>query len=1110
MLTLACRMGWTRHAAALLAAKADVNLADDSGETPLLASVRTRHATVANLLLKANANPNQSGTDTPLTAAAALGASQTVELLLRHRAEVHMPRADGMLPLLCASLGGQEQTVEQLLKRGAQFSRVKPVGGKRALLLAAEMHCLVTFERLLAAKVDAELCLLPAIGAFVVDLLKSDSLSAEAEASLLAAGFRLREPLELGRGQPTVLAESLVVASREVSPPTREMPFLRCLTFAAACQLEYLPPAWIAQAPALELLDVRGNCLRTLPTEATRIALVNFEGNPDIDIQGLADWKRFLEDRRLAARRQQSFKLIVVGQEGAGKTTLISSLAKGGPVDVTKNQATDGVAETVISLAASAVVTPPRRKLPERLTSRLSSGPNTPPPPSEEEVLSFQCYDFAGQEIYYPSHEIFMSRLSIFLLACNATELLKNPSTARARAVYWLHKIKTFVRESRAPVFLVYSHWDRLTSDEQRQSREAFTRNSFLQEVQLDIIGPWYFSAKTGFGVQEMLAGLRRVAQDTKRFPMIPDYYVQFESMLRGLPSDHLGRLFPSQVASIGFTKDRTANAVNYLEATGSIIHFEGTQERPAARCYFVKPIVLADLFKDIISLRHRYVREGHLQLADLEAHIWKGRHLAEHTRGELVALLEQFELVYRTANSKTLLVPSLFPEAMPPAFNQCWPPALPVGSQQVGRVVSLPFVPKGFFPKLLLRLHHLAEVLSAWRHGILLQRGQNLVAVRHQPGQLELWTRTRESSGILLFTQALNVVDGVFESYSLSTESTLMQSQVRFLRSDSATEFSCTLADCVEALRSGKNALDKAPLHWLVPELCLSQIPRLQSNQLELGAVLGVGAFACVYAARYGDEQVAVKVAKAAHTAANLREVSREIDLMSRLRHPSLVGLYGVAILHQSGLPAVVLELCPLGSLPSAFHLVGPELKAELAALDALVKRAGLLAELRELDPLAADFAQRRLQLSAGDEVLGALLDLADWEPAVLLEEQERLGSVIDELRPRLQHQMMESDAGLTLSLRLRAMLDLVMGLSYLHSFSPAFVHNDVRSPNVFLLQLQTSHLQVAKLGDFGLVRMDTGGLKMGLGAWRWLAPEVLDDRKASTFTTSADVCHL
>lgn len=85
--------------------------------------------------------------------------------------------------------------------------------------------------------------------------------------------------------------------------------------------------------------------------------------------------------------------------------------------------------------------------------------------------------------------------------------------------------------------------------------------------------------------------------------------------------------------------------------------------------------------------------------------------------------------------------------------------------------------------------------------------------------------------------------------------------------------------------------------------------------------------------------------------------------------------------------------------------------------------------------------------------------------------------------------------------------MLDLALGLSYLHG-SPHPFHNDLRSPNVFLLQLQTSQLQVAKLGDFGL--MDTGGLKMGLGAWRWLAPEVLDDRKASTFTTSADVCRL
>ena len=46
-----------------------------------------------------------------------------------------------------------------------------------------------------------------------------------------------------------------------------------------------------------------------------------------------------------------------------------------------------------------------------------------------------------------------------------------------------------------------------------------------------------------------------------------------------------------------------------------------------------------------------------------------------------------------------------------------------------------------------------------------------------------------------------------------------------------------------------------------------------------------------------------------------------------------------------------------------------------------------------------------------------------------------------------------------------------------------------------------------MAKLADFGLARMQSGGLKMGLDAWQWNAPEVMDGRKAATFTVQADV---
>ena len=67
--------------------------------------------------------------------------------------------------------------------------------------------------------------------------------------------------------------------------------------------------------------------------------------------------------------------------------------------------------------------------------------------------------------------------------------------------------------------------------------------------------------------------------------------------------------------------------------------------------------------------------------------------------------------------------------------------------------------------------------------------------------------------------------------------------------------------------------------------------------------------------------------------------------------------------------------------------------------------------------------------------------------------------------------------------------------------------MHNDVRSPNVFLVSLDEKAAVHAKLGDYGLARFAAGKLKMGLQSWQYLAPEVLDPRSAG-FDVRADVC--
>ena len=44
-----------------------------------------------------------------------------------------------------------------------------------------------------------------------------------------------------------------------------------------------------------------------------------------------------------------------------------------------------------------------------------------------------------------------------------------------------------------------------------------------------------------------------------------------------------------------------------------------------------------------------------------------------------------------------------------------------------------------------------------------------------------------------------------------------------------------------------------------------------------------------------------------------------------------------------------------------------------------------------------------------------------------------------------------------------------------------PAILHNDVRSPNVFIVSLRADAAILAKLADYGLARLESGDLKVG-----------------------------
>lgn len=153
-----------------------------------------------------------------------------------------------------------------------------------------------------------------------------------------------------------------------------------------------------------------------------------------------------------------------VGKENSGKTTLLKCLMKGssGPkasffknlpqlsaqmrssgdpeAAAHENLSTDGIEIREWTVKASAA-------LPDQVAASSAAS-------LRQNDVTFCTFDFAGQEVYYTSHQFFLSQRAIYLVVFNVTEGLKTLD----KVDYWLQSVQ--VRAPQAPVVLVGTHID--------------------------------------------------------------------------------------------------------------------------------------------------------------------------------------------------------------------------------------------------------------------------------------------------------------------------------------------------------------------------------------------------------------------------------------------------------------------------------------------------------------------------------------------------------------------------------------------------------------------------------------------------------------------------
>jgi GTPase SAR1 family protein len=163
------------------------------------------------------------------------------------------------------------------------------------------------------------------------------------------------------------------------------------------------------------------------------------------------------------------------------------------------------------------------------------------------DALSISVWDFGGQEVFYPTHQFFLSDRTVYLVMFNMT------SVKEQRLEYWLRQINALARD-RPPIFLVGTHRDKLPEN---------AATSVLKMIESKFKGrPMFGNIRDVFGITSVKKGgadeLKQTVIGTGQKMLsslqIPAYYLALKQVDTRIKTDcHLTHIV---YLAVGRTED--------------------------------------------------------------------------------------------------------------------------------------------------------------------------------------------------------------------------------------------------------------------------------------------------------------------------------------------------------------------------------------------------------------------------------------------------------------------------------------------------------------------------------------------------------------------------
>ncbi len=456
--------------------------------------------------------------------------------------------------------------------------------------------------------------------------------------------------------------------------------------------LKSLPPE-IGKLTNLTVLFLDENHLTSLPREIGKLSNLNrlrVVSNPledpplEIAKQGIPAIREYFRQKEEAGSETlYEAKLLIVGEGGAGKTTLVRKIHDSG-CNTQAEPSTEGIDIS-------------------RWEFPLENG----------KTFRVNVWDFGGQEIYHNTHQFFLTSRSLYALVADSRREATNFR-------YWLQTVNALSNGS--PTVIVKNRTDGRRVDIAENSlKKDFKNLKSVHDVYLTYnddtkLKPHEKEAENA-KIRALVCDLQ---EQLKALPLVgtslPKTWVKVRRWLDTSPDLYVTmEAYYDICIENGISKtEHMLQLLGYLHDLGVVLHFK--DDPLLKQVLFLRPEWVTDAVYKVLDNNDVKERLGRFGKEDLE-NIWKdGAYSGQHEN--LVQLMKVFGLCYELPGSPdTWIAPQLLSKDRQKKYD-------PPSGDCMEMHYSYDFLPSGLVVKLIMALHTLLESQDhAWQYGALFQR---------------------------------------------------------------------------------------------------------------------------------------------------------------------------------------------------------------------------------------------------------------------------------------------------------------------------------------------------------------------------------------------------